>query len=112
MTRFLSRMLIPLALLIIAAGLWQVGGPEQARMEQRDDMRSGDLRALANFLDCLQQAGPEIEQQCGTRPSGIDRFTGEPFSQVNGRVCASFEQPDRVAALGDPRFLDGCILLE
>jgi hypothetical protein len=109
MQRLLSRLLVPFTVVLIGLGLWQVGGPDQARIEQRDDRRLNDLRALASHLVCLERA--QTADDCGIRPRDTDRFTGEPFAIREEAVCAHFEQPDRLQARYPEELTDGCVRL-
>lgn len=112
MPRVLSRLLVPFTVLMIGLGLWQVGGPEQARSEQRDDQRMNDLRTLASFLICQNRREVGADYDCGPRPRDTDRFVEQPFTVTQTQVCAEFEQPDRI----DQRFPDelenGCLRLD
>lgn len=112
MSRILSRLLVPFAVLMIGLGLWQVGGPEQARSEQRDAQRLNDLRDLAAYLTCEKRREGGADLVCGTRPRDTDRFIEQPFTVTQTQVCAEFEQPDRI----DQRFPDelenGCLRLD
>lgn len=110
MTRFASKLLVPFTLLMIAAGLWQIGGPGQARMEQRDDRRMQDLQNLAAYLICDARQDPPAH--CGKRPRQTDRFTQEPFTISETQVCAEFEQPDRTAHRFPDEVENGCIRLD
>ncbi|SUZ31140.1 hypothetical protein ROE7235_00875 [Roseibaca ekhonensis] len=110
MTRFTSKLLVPFTLLMIAAGLWQVGGPGQARMEQRDDRRMQDLQNLAAYLICDAREAPQAH--CGTQPRQTDRFTQEPFTISETQVCANFEQPERIAELFGAQVSNGCLALK
>ena len=109
MQQVLRKLLVPFTFAMIALGLWQVGGPEQARIEQRDEQRMTDLLALAAFLKC--DALPEIEMRnaCGPRPIDTDRFTGAPFKITDTTVCASFEQPDRLSHYYQEQLDQGCL---
>lgn len=110
MTRIASKLLVPFTLLMIAAGLWQVGGPGQARMEQRDDRRMQDLQNLAAYLIC--DAREDAAGHCGTPPRQTDRFTQEPFTISETRICANFEQPERISELFGAQVSNGCLTLK
>lgn len=105
----LRKLLVPFTIVMIALGLWQVGGPQQARMEQRDAQRMNDLLALAAFLECDTAADEENRKTCGPRPRDTDRFTGAPFDITDTRLCASFERPDHLAHYNREQLQDGCI---
>lgn len=108
----LGKMLVPFSLVMIAAGLWQVGGPEQARMEQRDMIRMQDVRALASYLRCKSPDVPGQERDCGPMPDQTDRFTNLPFTVDDDRVCAEFEQSEQVIDALDSQFTQGCLRLD
>lgn len=112
MRSVLGKMLVPFSLVMIAAGLWQVGGPEQARMEQRDMIRMQDVRALASYLRCKSPDGPAQGRECGPMPDRTDRFTNLPFTVDDDRVCAQFEQPEQVIDTLDSQFTQGCLRLD
>ncbi|MCC1481035.1 hypothetical protein [Roseibaca sp. Y0-43] len=112
MRRFLSRLLVPFTVLMIALGLWQVGGPEQARLEERDAQRMNDLQSLAFYLGCEQRRAAGAETDCGPRPRDTDRFTGQPFTVTQTQACAQFEQPDRMAERFPDLLDNGCIRLD
>ena len=93
--------------LAVAAGLWTIGGPLQARAERRDAQRLYDLRTLAYHLACLRQHGQPAEGQdprCPEPRSHLDPFTGAPYRIDQGadgmiRVCSEFETDRRQFAL-------------
>lgn len=107
MQRVSAALLAILALGAVVLGLWQTGGPEQARAERRDDMRKQDLRALASHKACLRRADPNVN--CGDIPQQTDRFTDIPYRIEADRVCATFERPDRLPDYPGSRFKDGCL---
>lgn len=112
MRSLLGQMLVPFSVVMIGAGLWQVGGPEQARMEQRDMIRMQDVRALVNHKRCqaLTDRGPGHD--CGPIPRTVDRFTQVPYEIGADRVCATFEQPTRITDMLDVQFKDGCLAVD
>lgn len=91
--------LFGLALAAIAAAFWTIGGPIQARSEQRDMIRMQDLNALYRHIDCLARddsAAPDESSACGPRPRDADPFTGELYriEDASARMivlCAGFE---------------------
>ncbi|MCC5988913.1 MAG: hypothetical protein JJT95_14630 [Pararhodobacter sp.] len=97
--RFASLALIGLAVVMIALGVWTVGGPEQARAERRDQQRMNDLSSLAHHLACLHRQGLEPDGRAAACPEAArrtDPLTGEPYrvdevSEEFVRVCARFE---------------------
>lgn len=112
MQKGLRNLLVPVAIIMIALGLWQVGGPEQARREYRDDQRVADLHAMAAHLSCLSRNRDDGDLRCANPPTGRDRFTDQPFTITEDRVCAQFEQPDRIASLHYGRIVAGCLKLD
>ncbi|MCL1627681.1 MULTISPECIES: hypothetical protein [Roseinatronobacter] len=108
----MSRLLLPFTVLMIGLGLWQVGGPEQARSEQRDAQRLNDLRALAAYLTCEKMRKGGADFICGTYPRDTDRFTQQPFTVTQTQVCAEFEQSDRTAHRFPDEVENGCIRLD
>lgn len=94
--------LIALSALVLSgvlAGLWTVGGPNQARSERRDAIRLDDLNALNWHLRCLDRTGEGLDRDaadCPERPRDHDPFTGELYrieilSDGGIRLCAEFE---------------------
>jgi len=110
MQSILRNLLVPFALAVIALGLWQVGGPEQSRMEQRDEQRMADVLALVTFLDCKALPDDKPQIPCGARPSDTDRFTGLRFEISDTKVCADFEMPKRLARHYREQLENGCVL--
>ncbi len=111
MGRWAGAALIVLTLAMIGAGLWQVGGPEQARAEQRDDLRRQDLRALAGHLSCVARRDAGADVTCDAMPRQVDRFTDVPYTIEEKRVCAVLENPRRIADQWDTEFEDGCLAI-
>lgn len=94
--------LIALSVLVLSgvlAGLWTVGGPNQARSERRDAIRLDDLNALNWHLRCLDRTGEGLDRDvadCPERPRDHDPFTGELYrievlSTGHLLLCAQFE---------------------
>lgn len=110
MQTILRNLLVPFTLVVLALGLWQVGGPEQARMERRDEQRMADLFALVTFLDCKALPDGKPQKSCGTKPSDTDRFTGLRFDISDTKVCADFETPKRLARQYSEQLENGCVL--
>jgi len=91
----------------LAAGFWLIGGPQAARMENRDEKRMQDLRALQAHVTCLANANAQTLPQALTGSEGClaprlkDRFTDAPYryarlSDSAFDLCAAFELPERV----------------
>lgn len=91
----------------LAAGFWLIGGPEAARMENRDEKRMTDLRALQAHVTCLAKANAQTLPETLTESEGCpaprlkDRFTDTPYryarlTDTGFEVCAEFELPERV----------------
>jgi hypothetical protein len=91
----------------LAAGFWLIGGPETARMENRDEKRMMDLRALQAHAICLAKANAQTLPETLTGSEGCpaprldDRFTDAPYryarlSPTAFEVCAGFEMPERM----------------
>lgn len=99
MMRIASLTLIGLAVVLVAIGVWTVGGPEQARAERRDQTRMSDLNSLAHHLACLHRQGLAPDDRSEACPEGghrMDPRTGELYriEAVTAdliRVCAQFE---------------------
>jgi hypothetical protein len=107
--------LILLAFVIMGLGLWQVGGPQQARIEARDQQRLEDLRAYADHLNCMILQARDPQVTCWGSPMPSDRFTLMPFERQADRVCATFEtESARNSAEGSPHppVTEGCIQLQ
>ena len=103
-----------IALLLVALGLWAVGGPGAARAERRDEVRQEDLAAINRALACLAEAGRPLPAALGdldaqgtgcVLPTRLaDPYDGAPygFERLGERsvlLCAGFERPDLVASL-------------
>lgn len=97
----------------LAAGFWLIGGPEAARMENRDQKRMSDLHSLQGHVTCLARtkgkALPQVldETRDCPAPQLTDRFTDDPYryarlSDTAYEICAGFELPDRLHT--SPRF--------
>lgn len=111
------------AALLVGAGLWLGGGPDQARKERRDRQRLDDLTVLQALVGCLARANhdqlPERltpSPQCNWPAELKDPFTGQPYRYaVTGpnsyRLCADFETPAPAEGRSGPftRDKDGCI---
>ena len=91
----------------LAAGFRLIGGPEAARMENRDHKRISDLHSLQAHVTCLAKTKGNILPQVldETRdcpaPRLTDRFTDAPYryarlSETAYEICAEFELPDRL----------------
>lgn len=107
MQKLAGLMLVGLSAAAIGLGLWQVGGPEQARAERRDEMRLADLRAHMAYRRCMTEG----EAPCGEPPPLLDAFTGAPYRLEVSRVCADFERPDRLPEYTRDALSDGCLTL-
>ena len=104
--------LVALAVGMVALGLVQVGGPETARREARDEQRLQDLIGYANHLSCTRAQAQDAERFCGAVPIASDRFTKVPFDIQGNLVCATFEtalDEDQVAQRFGVSFKDGCL---
>ena len=91
--------LVIVIVLAVAAALWTIGGPEQARAERRDMTRWQDLQALAWHIDCLLLDGKaisELSDTCPNPPRTDDPYSGNSYvvDQVTDRhitLCTTFE---------------------
>ena len=116
----------------IALGLTLVGGPNQGRLDQRDNDRFSDLAAMLWVLEChyreegifpwrfeKQQIIAECRFNFPPEAGLTDKVTSEPYSYIftTGQrisLCAQFENtPERLAVLFgniDPDFVPetGC----
>lgn len=100
------RALAGLAVVLVGIGLYQVGSPDQARMDRLDEERVRDVKALSSCIsemsDERYSALPSVLTEplfCGRTKATVDRVTGEPFrfERLEGRefkVCATMERPD------------------
>jgi hypothetical protein len=97
----------------LAAGFWLIGGPEAARMENRDQNRMSDLHSLQDHVTCLARTKGKVLPQVldETRDCPAPRLTGrltdDPYryarlSETAYEICADFELPDRLRP--SPRF--------
>jgi len=96
-------LLAVLAVLAIGLGLWVTGGPQQGRMEQRDETRLEDLFRLSAHVICLAQdagdtlpASLDATATCPDSGNRDDPLTGAPYAYevLNARsfrLCAAFE---------------------
>ncbi|NIY80887.1 MAG: hypothetical protein HWE33_02290 [Rhodobacteraceae bacterium] len=94
--------LTALALLVIIGGIATVGGPETARVEQRDDQRFAELRRLIWQARCLSgedgvppETLAETEScQLPLEDDALLREEGYSYERGQGRdfkICAEFE---------------------
>lgn len=104
MTRTLSIWaILALTVLAVLLGLYQSGGPLEARKAKRDSVRESDLRSLTTLVECQAREGGkrlpealETTSNCDVRLRLEDPFTDEPYvytRQGDGlyRLCAKFE---------------------
>ena len=114
------KALVGLTVLLVALGLWVVGGPGQGRIEMRDAARLSDLRDLIDQAQCVYRTTGAIPDTLGPDASCSyatvfeDRFTGEPYryarvSDEVVRVCATFEAPGAVRAYDNFDAQAGCL---
>ena len=119
--RLAVRALIGLTLLLVALGLWVVGGPGQGRSEMRDAARLADLRDLIDQAQCLYTTEGEIpeavgpDDACSYAFNFDDRFTGEPYryarlSDTMVQACAVFEDPEAVQTYDNFNPATGCLI--
>ncbi len=104
----MSRLLLVAMLAVVSVGLgWGftvVGGPAQARMEQRDIRRASDLRELGQYYRCILSTTTEGISDSAptpcmgrTQPSErTDPLSGAAYrytktSATGFEVCAIFE---------------------
>lgn len=91
----------------VLAGLVVGGGPMQARKENRDQDRLGDLLQISANIDC--QVGvlrrlpdaPQTTEACPTALRLTDPHTGAPYDYAridshHWRICAAFELPQQI----------------
>ncbi|MCC5985419.1 MAG: hypothetical protein JJU42_13765 [Rhodobacteraceae bacterium] len=98
MTRTAALLALVCAL-AVAAGLWTIGGPGQARSERRDSQRMSDIIALARHAACLREHGQAIDtthRDCPAPARRTDPLSGDAYhveETISGdiRVCARFE---------------------
>ena len=108
----MNRLLLVFALVLVggalAWGVATVGGPGQARAEQRDETRYRELRGLAEYHRCqpeLDPPAPVTPRRRGCEPPGVpkpdstdDPLTGVPYRVETldpdaFQVCGTFERP-------------------
>ena len=108
------------AAVVLALAL--VGGPSRAALERRDDRRFSDIQSIRWTLECIRErqgafpATLEPEPACGEMQLS-DPVTGAPYSYErlsddSFRICAAFEDPERVSSRAEPMLevgADGCI---
>ena len=100
--------LVALAVVAVALGLWTIGGPEQARSENRDAQRMSDLHAMARHVRCLDANGldPRAESPlCPLPEARRDPQTDAPYhisTPEDGivTICAAFETAQSTRAPG------------
>ena len=111
-----SYVLAILAVVLIAVGLWSLGGIGAAQAERRDDLREADLNQIAGALRCVVEAddgvplptsldalGQDVADHCVSEIRVSDPITGEPYAyerlgETRFQVCAAFERPDLMVA--------------
>jgi hypothetical protein len=115
---------------VTALGLWQFGGPEEGRREQRDALRLQHLHTVAEAILCHAREGAAparpaevsaLTEAClapGQAAALIDPASGAVYAidypePDVARVCAAFERPanlaPRVSGRLDPA--TGCMSL-
>ena len=89
--------------------LIEIGGPARGALERRDDVRLQDIMRLQSQIICLGNrslgALPETLEttdQCDYGAATTDPISGEPYGYEplgdgRFRLCATFEDPDRIA---------------
>ncbi|MCC5963280.1 MAG: hypothetical protein JJU09_09135 [Rhodobacteraceae bacterium] len=100
--------LVALAVVAVALGLWTIGGPEQARSENRDAQRMSDLHAMARHVRCLDDQGLDLTAEsplCPLPEARSDPKTGAPYDISTPQdgivtICAAFETAQTTRALG------------
>ena len=97
-----------LAVLLVVAALWQVGGPQAGRMEARDDTRFSDLLSLTSLVTCKATTEGNALPQDLTESASCrydvrlnDPYTDAPYryeivDTEEYRICADFERPERL----------------
>ena len=111
-----------LAIGLVAAALWQVGGPAAGRMEARDATRFDDLLSLTSVVTCKATTEGNVlpadlspSESCYYDVRRADPYTGAPYrydviDREEYRLCADFEAPERLtrrAGSFDPE--TGCL---
>ena len=79
MTRVAALLALACALAVLA-GLWTIGGPEQARSERRDSQRLRDIIALAHHAACLKGHAQPVDgahPDCPAPERRTDPLSGE-----------------------------------
>lgn len=120
MTRTAALLALVCAL-AVAAGLWTIGGPGQARSERRDSQRMSDISALARHAVCLRDHGRAIDashSNCPPPAQRTDPLSGELYQvdeTISGeiRICARFENEMPPARVPRPMDFDpdtGCLI--
>lgn len=117
-----ALVLVVLSLAVVIGAVVTIGGPEQARAEQRDSQRISDLNALGRHQICLLDQGLALDDTtdaCIPPPPLTDPKTGTPYQITRTapnivRACAEFEWPARSDALAYRADFDrdaGCLIL-
>ncbi|MCC5992727.1 MAG: hypothetical protein JJT99_09410 [Rhodobacteraceae bacterium] len=95
--------LAALAVAVIIAAFWTVGGPGTAQAERRDTTRLSDLNALYLHMVCLRNTAGIASEELTTARSDLcqsprrdDPYTGAPYQlEVTPtgtfRLCAELE---------------------
>lgn len=97
--RIAGMALVALSGAAIALGLWTIGGPEQARREQRDAQRLTDLRMMARHYRCLNehsQVTGAATPLCPLSETPTDPLNGAAYTITQSderlvQICAEFE---------------------
>lgn len=104
-----------LVIAALATGIFTVGGPGTGAMEKRDDARIFDLMRLRDQVSCIRNGEPgalpetlEPTPECDFGANITDPRTGNPYRYErmgadNFRICADFENAERVAQQIEPR---------
>jgi len=101
--------IVGLAVAAVIAGLFALGGPQAARIGNRDADRLEDLRDIREFVECIADAkdgkvpislvGHDI---CDWNVPMVDPHSDTPYhyemlTNTAYQLCADFEDADRLA---------------
>lgn len=90
------------ALAVVAAGLWMIGSPGDARRLRLDERRLSDLRAIATSVDVhwsrqqrlpasLDELAPGVVATSTADPASGQRYEYRALDANTYELCATFE---------------------
>lgn len=105
----------------ILGGFFIAGGPQQGRMEMRDQARRSELIELRDHIGCMTRDTGALPSEITKTPacpgdfSLNDPFTDDPYQyeildNKTYRLCARMELENTMPRYGGPEFVDGCLI--